>query len=352
MNYISLKRKLKFQQAICISISITVALIIYFAFKIQDGYWIPMTVSIVFALPTQGDIERRGVDRILGTFFGLFLGFFYLNLFMYYDYCWVYFLPLVWFAFFYIQYTTNNYCMTVIVITMFIPIVFSVLAIESFQLYSTLISRFFCTMIGCFIALIAERIIYRHAARQTVDFRYYFESIFINISYTLDSVCTLFLNNSIKRSDAIIDLRTTMDSFLSIEKIYYDIKDELDYDKSHEEFYKLLFNNLYKINHELLKLLALLNRKKLIIEDKELISFQESVSILSYYLEEIPKLTFENVSCFKKVYLKLGKNISEEITPLSILSEILCNISEITDDTSLAVSQFRNKDSVFGIQVN
>ena len=221
MNYISLKRKLKFQQAICISISITVALIIYFAFKIQDGYWIPMTVSIVFALPTQGDIERRGVDRILGTFFGLFLGFFYLNLFMYYDYCWVYFLPLVWFAFFYIQYTTNNYCMTVIVITMFIPIVFSVLAIESFQLYSTLISRFFCTMIGCFIALIAERIIYRHAARQTVDFRYYFESIFINISYTLDSVCTLFLNNSIKRSDAIIDLRTTMDSFLSIEKIYY-----------------------------------------------------------------------------------------------------------------------------------
>ena len=91
------QKKLMLQEAFCIAVAIIIAMIIEISFNFKNlhGYWIPMTVAVMFINPSQGSMIKRSSDRILGTFLGLVFGFLYVKILMFSDYRWGYLLPII-----------------------------------------------------------------------------------------------------------------------------------------------------------------------------------------------------------------------------------------------------------------
>ena len=251
------QKKLMLQEAFCITIAIIIAMIIEISFKFKGfhGYWIPMTVAIMFVGPSQGSMVKRSSDRVFGTFLGLIFGFLYVNILMYSDYRWGYLLPFIWFLLFYVYGVTGNYCITVIIATMFLPIAFAILYPSPFSVGATLIVRLAFTAIGVMIALLSEFIIYRKAALSSGKLRNGIHEYFRIVSEIIKMSNEHFIDGKFSNREFRIVHKKLLTSISSIEGNYINFRYELDYNKKHEDISSYLFQSIEQINLLLRKIL-------------------------------------------------------------------------------------------------
>ena len=253
------QKKLMLQEAFCIAVAIIIAMIIEISFNFEKfhGYWIPMTVAIMFINPSQGSMIKRSSDRILGTFLGLIFGFLYIKILMFSDYRWCYLLPFIWFLLFYVNGITGNYCFTVIVATMFLPIIVAVIYPSAFSVGATLLIRLAFTGIGVMIALLCESIIYKEAALSKGKLRKGIHEYFRIVSEIIKMSNEHFIEREILTREFRIILKKMMASISSMESNYTNFRYELDYYKEHDDISSYLFQSIEQINLRLRKILCI-----------------------------------------------------------------------------------------------
>jgi hypothetical protein len=258
------QKKLMLQEAFCIAVSIIIAMVIEISFNFKGfhGYWIPMTVAIMFIGPSQGSMVKRSSDRIFGTFLGLIFGFLYVNILMYSDYRWGYLLPFIWFILFYVNGITGNYCITVIIATMFLPIVFAVLYPSAFSVGATLLVRLSFTGVGVMIALLCEFLIYKKAALSSGKLKKGIHEYFRIVSEIIKMSNEHFIEAGVSNREFRIVFKKMLTSISSIEGNYINFRYELDYNKDHEDISVFLFQSIEQINLRLRKMLCINGHNK------------------------------------------------------------------------------------------
>ena len=204
---------------------------------------------------------KKSSDRILGTFLGLIFGFLYINIFMYSDYRWGYLLPVIWFTLFYINGMSGNYCITVMIITMFVPIAFAVLFPTGFSVAATLLSRLVFTGIGVLIALICEFTIYKKAALSTRKLRSGISEYFCTASEIIKICNIYFLDGKIPGSKYRMACRKMMATISSIESNYINFRFEVEFNEDQKEISSYIFQAIEQINLRLRKILFIVGHK-------------------------------------------------------------------------------------------
>ena len=265
-NYVIIKeRKLMLQEAFCATVAIIIGVIIEISFKFsgEHGYWIPMTITLMFIRPVQGSIVSRSSDRIFGTFLGLTFGFLYVSIFLYADYRWGYLLPLIWFFLFYIYGITGNYCITVMIVTMFLPIMFAVMYPTEFGVGGTLIRRLVFTGIGVIIALLCEFLIYKKAALSSRKLRNSIKEYFRNISKIINISNECFIEGKSPTKEYRKIAINMMNTISSIENNYSNFRYEFEYDDNKEAVSAYLFNSMEKISLRLRKIICIAGHSSL-----------------------------------------------------------------------------------------
>ncbi|MCP4177810.1 MAG: hypothetical protein GY756_08595 [bacterium] len=308
-DYIILKqKKLMFQEGFCIAVALTVGICIDISFKFTNtGYWIPMTISIMFLMPSQGYMVKKSSDRIVGTFLGLVFGFLYVNILMYSDYRWGYLLPVIWFALFYINGMSGNYCITVMIITMFVPIAVAVLVPNGFSVAATLLSRLVFTGIGVLIALICEFTIYKKAALSSRKLRSGIKEYFCTASEIIKICNIYFLDGKIPSSKYRMTCKKMMATISSIESNYMNFRFEIDFNDNQKEISVYLFRSIEQINLRLRKILFIVGHSKLDVTayDKEVfLNICKMIEDKFYYMRKYMHGKQDNTSEILKSFIK------------------------------------------------
>ncbi|MCP4178579.1 MAG: FUSC family protein [bacterium] len=261
IHWFSDEKIIALQHAFSVSIAFSIACIICFSYNILifHGYWLPMTVLLMFSAPIQGSIKKRSSDRILGTIIGIFFSFFILNIFLYSNYRWVYMLVFILFFANYIFIMSGNYFIAVIFITAFVPSIFDVLHQNTYyKLDNTLVLRLFLTAIGIAIAYLCEMTIYKKASLSTKNAKYHSRYYFKTISeiITLSSEC--FINKNNKKKELIDKLKLMSKTVSSIENIFLNIRYETDYQTNNNSILCEILFTINKIDCSLRRMMCIL----------------------------------------------------------------------------------------------
>ncbi|HJO93940.1 MAG TPA: FUSC family protein [Victivallales bacterium] len=303
-NITYIQNRFNIQEAICISTAYAIALIMYIYFDTQHASWIPMTVGLMFLIPIQGVIVQRSLDRVFGTTIGLLLCFFYVQTFMFLDYRWAYLVPVAFFIIFYVIFTTQNYGLGVIAVSMFVPL--AGIFFEQNTNYSlglTLAKRLFFTLIGVCIALICEFTIYKYAAHSERHLKKNTRQYFIRIGEIL-SICNMAFAENIPLND---DLRTKLNMMIghvmSIDRFYLLAKYEYAYDDNKKFLLTFVSNKIHEIVKSLQLILCILNQDKL---NDDIIGRDD-------YRKISRSLTFKYRNYVKLIYSNLTKSDRLEI---------------------------------------
>lgn len=136
-----------------ICILLTSSMFMWLYFDLDHGYWIPMTIIIIYMPFDPGAVSKRLFDRLLGTILGLLLGFLVAQVCMFIPYFFI-LIPLVLLIIMYT--TTNNYFHSVVIISMSISILFMMMNNNGESSIQILIERFAYTLLSCLIIFIAE----------------------------------------------------------------------------------------------------------------------------------------------------------------------------------------------------
>ena len=304
--------KLSFEQAICIATAFTIGVVLDFSLKQPHGYWIPMTISLMFILPKRGSIIRRTRSRVLGTFLGLIFGFLYTEIFMYFDYRWIYLLPVIWFFMWYFYSITNNYTIFVMLLSMYIPITFDLFSPKAgyYNLNDTLALRFIFTIVGVSVALICEFTIYKKAALSLRDFKLELRKYFYSTGEFLN-ICNDFFVKQIPIDNKIRNsLRQRLRKIVALESLYLDMAYEYyGDDKIQKESINKLFTSIEEINFRLRKIICIIGHGR----------FEESI----YGKAKLTKTVNAVANKYKHIgYYFYGK--TDDITEM-IISELVKN---------------------------
>lgn len=264
--------KFNFQESFCIAIAITIGTCIDFAFNLGHGYWIPMTIALMFAYPSQGAIVQRAYDRIIGTFIGVFFGYLFVATLLYSDYRWAYILPLIWFFMFYVNWISNNYCLTVIIITMYVPILFSITSVDPFGIGPTMFKRLACTAFGVLIALICEFTIFKYAAISSRHIKKNTRNYFATVGEITELCILYFIKKQKNNTKLKATIRNMLASTVSLESLYLNIRHEFNYSDEQKDILTYLMAQFEKINYHLRKLLSLSSNDSI---DKSYINTKE-----------------------------------------------------------------------------
>ncbi len=279
-NKISEEKRNTIAQAVCISLALTVAVILYWVLGMKYGYWIVLTVSIIYAFPQQGIVIKRTFDRVLGTFIGLLLGFGFAAVFPNHSHILLFFLPLIWFGIFYINLLTSNYWLSSTLVTLFIPLCFVVFF--KIDVHLLLIDRILCTALGAAIALVAQYAIFRKSTGTFKRFEDDVKVICSDIADVIDNIAKCFIGEKKMNRDLQKVLREIMTKIVSIENLYSYAKYEFGDKKKREEFYTNFFRNIFGTLHYLRKLIAISKNDQL---DTSLLQLDELKDIVNFIIE-------------------------------------------------------------------
>ncbi len=322
----------KMQRALCITFAVGVGTYLAFAFKIPHGYWIPLTILIIYIPPGQGNAIKRSSDRLIGTIYGLLLGFLFVKIFMYSNYHWGYLLPFIWIFTFYVYYITTEYWVLCIVIGMFIPIIMAMTSIFTEDIDSVLVSRTFCTAIAAILVLAAEFFIYRSTSKHSVRLKSNTSILFKDIAKGLEILTEHFLKK--KRINNVPELIRLWERTSSFEKLYNTLIYEFEYKKNLDEFFSSIFKETIKLCRIYRELICIVNCNDIAFTEEQrnfLLKASEIiiVKLNSIVEKEEDSLKFNgekvsrHISCLKLEYDKLS--------PLGIWVENLFEIATITD---------------------
>jgi len=325
--YLEKSRKFFLQEAVCASVAFLIAVSVNYIFMIPHGYWIPMTVAVMFALPGQGVIVQRSVDRIFGTVLGLLFSFFYLSLLAYADYRWTYLLPFIFFLMYYCYYISNNYGIMAILMTMFVPILMAMTSEESMPLLPTLMARLCNTTIGIIIALLCEYTIFRFASLTSRDSKHQTREYFKTIGEVVNLCNKCFLDKKKFNKALRADIRKMMANLASLEALYINIKNELDFTESKEAILNRFFYDNNKIAFSIRKILAVISHD----------SIDESLITKDEFLEISNAISLKYMDVIRYIYEKSDDYTERMATVVSSLNNkcssptffYICELAEL-----------------------
>ena len=300
-----IKSKGRYQEAFAAAMAYSIAFALYFWFNTFYGYWIATMISTMFALSSKGSVIKRSYDRMFGTFLGIILTFCYIGTFMYSDYRWVYFLPVVWFLIFYFHGILGSPALPALATTMFIPIVDDITEGVLLSLDRVVIQRILFTVIAIIIGLICEYIIYKNAASNSGKMKSNTRLLFKNMGNILKESALVFTKDQNLQNKYTHTLLETMDSISSLESIYSNLKYELKF--SGQQFVlKEIFQKIQRINIHLRKILCYSNHSKI---DTSYLSEEK----LDYFCNNL-NYKFQNITDY--FYGKKDNTTSELLTYL------------------------------------
>lgn len=291
--YLEKSRKFFIQEAVCASVAFLIGVAVNFIFKIPHGYWIPMTVAVMFSMTGQGVVVQRSTDRIYGTILGLLLSFFYLSIFAYSDYRWTYILPLIFFLSYYAYYITNNYAIMALIITMYMPILLAMTSEDSMPLFPTIMARLCNTGIGIIIALLCECTIYKYASLSTRDTKHHTREYFKTVGEIINLCNNCFIDKRKFNKKLRSDIRKMMSAVTSIEALYINIRNELDFTESKEAILNRFFYDANRISFNIRKLLAVIAHDSI---DESLLTkdeFKEIGAMISKKYADVIRYVYE-----------------------------------------------------------
>ncbi|HBM17061.1 MAG TPA: hypothetical protein DD381_12060 [Lentisphaeria bacterium] len=331
--YLESSRKLFLQEGICASVAFTIALIINYTMKINHGYWLALTVGIMFAMPLQGMIVQRASDRMLGTIIGLLFSFFYLSIFAYMDYRWTYLLPLFFFLMYYAFYISNNYLIMVVVMVTYVPILIDLTVQNTLPLFPTMMIRLINTALGIIIALVCEYTIFRFASSSAKDTKYYIREYYKTIGNIISLSGNCFISHSKYSKNMASSIRKMMNSIAALESLYIFMRNEIDYTKNKEEILNRFFFNCNRTVNCARKILAIMVHDKL---DESVISrdnFSKINNSISAKYNNIVKYVYDKDDDYKDKLDSIINFLEKKHTSptYSYLSE-LAELNSIFDD--------------------
>jgi hypothetical protein len=246
MNADKKKQRVYWQTSFCINLGISIGLIIFFASNQAFGYWIPMTIGILFTAVDQGQgtIIRNVVSRIIGTIFGACLVFLYANLLMANDYRWMYFFIVIWFAGNYFAGVTNNYIISVTVVTMQVPLMYAVSGKAAFiesGLSTTLFMRLYFTLVAAIIVIIALYLFYRKQLSTGVVMQEQTKNIFKTQAEIYQLVFGYFCETVVDDNELSVRIGVLISAISAIENMYLNINYELDFSAENKHQYECIF---------------------------------------------------------------------------------------------------------------
>jgi len=340
--YIESSRKFFFQEGICATIAFLIAIAVNYIFKLSHGYWLVLTVAVMFAMPYQGMIVQRSIDRMIGTIFGLLFSFFFLSILAYSDYRWTYLLPLIYFLMYYAFYLSNNYAIMVVVMVTYVPILLALTAQDSMPLFPTLMARLYNTGLGIIIALVCEYTIFRYASLSTKDTKYHTRQYFKTIGELVD-LCSACFTSKINFNKIIAeDLRKMMVTVTTIESLYINIRHELDYTSDKEAILNRFFYDCNKIAMSIRKITTIIVHEKIDVTILPKDKFQNLTSMISIKFGNIIKYVYGKTDSCKQEFSEVIDSISRNFTSptYSYIFE-LAELNRIFDDFINYVHELR-----------
>lgn len=145
--------KLELYRCIRISLALTTAMAIWLIFNIDRGYWIPMTLIIIYAPFEPGLVNNRIHQRLAGTVLGLLFGLLIVKFFSIHPGLMMLTPFLLLIA---IYFSIIHYFYAAIFITIGVMILFSIIPTGNLSAENFMIARLADTSVACGICFIAE----------------------------------------------------------------------------------------------------------------------------------------------------------------------------------------------------
>ncbi|MBK2124080.1 FUSC family protein [Fangia hongkongensis] len=145
--------KLTLYRSVRISLVLVFAIFIWLLFDIERGYWIPMSLMIIYLPFEPGAVSNRISLRFKGTVIGLFLGLLLVSL-LRLDELFMMLIPVIVLLAMY--FSLINYYYATVFITMGVMVIFAFLPTAGMSAESFMLARIIDTLIACIICFIAE----------------------------------------------------------------------------------------------------------------------------------------------------------------------------------------------------
>jgi len=186
------------QEAFRIALGMTAATFFWKATHLPHGYWLLLTLSVLYIGVHQGHVLQRANHRILGTALGFLLAYLFVNTLMYQNYHWGYSFPFLYVLMFYLYMVTGNYALFVTMLTCYVGIYFAVIEGPSanFFLFGTLFNRFICTLLGAVFVLVLEFGVFPRARRTAHLFERNLASLFRDFSESVPILCEHYVHRT------------------------------------------------------------------------------------------------------------------------------------------------------------
>lgn len=187
----------QFKYALRVAIALCIGVFIFKYFDINHGYWIPLTIIIVIQ-PYYGATLKKGIERVIGTVAGIFIGGILTLLHLPPIF---YVVVLVVVSFFIVYFIRHNYKVGVFFLTLMMVLLLHISSQSSWQLIAW---RIISTFIGSALAVIAGYVFWPMWEKQRFP-ALMSNALMKNKNY-LQSVLNYLLNENTE-SDSWIKLR-------------------------------------------------------------------------------------------------------------------------------------------------
>ncbi len=145
--------RLTLYRAVRISLMLSAAVTLWLVADIERGYWIAMTLMIIYMPFEPGLVNNRIKMRLLGTLAGLLFGFLLIELMRAHQ-LWLATIPLL--ILFALYFSIVHYMYATVFITIGVMVMFSMLDTGGMSPVTFMLARFIDTFIACVLCFIAE----------------------------------------------------------------------------------------------------------------------------------------------------------------------------------------------------
>jgi len=250
-----------FQEAFRVACAVTMATFIWKYTHIPHGYWILLTVGVIYIGTNQGIVLQRANRRVLGTILGLLFAFLFVRMFMYHDYRWGYTLPVAWFFMFYLMYVTGNYAIMVACLTVFVCVLMAMLTpvYNNFDLWETLFCRILNTVIGALIVVVTELTIFTHATRTVSEMERTMTGLLDDLAYMARSLTACYVEQRLLTTNERGRISSMIEKYASTRELRVLMQYELCTDERYNTFYDRNIQRVSRIISVLRRMFCIVN---------------------------------------------------------------------------------------------
>lgn len=226
------------QEAFRIALGMTAATFFWKATHLPHGYWLVLTLSVLYIGVHQGHVLQRANHRVLGTALGFLLAYLFVSTLMVQSYRWGYSFPVLYVLMFYLYLVTGNYTLFVTMLTCYVGIYFAVIEGPhvNFFLFGTLFNRLICTLLGVVFVLVLEFTVFPRARRTAHLFERNLASLFHDFSESVPVLCEHYVHRTALTGHPWRLLSRIVEKYASAGSLSHLMGYELNLDRDYQAF--------------------------------------------------------------------------------------------------------------------